>query len=146
MLPATAERVTNNTCEHINEEIAEQTRQNIAGVARNRQAIDHRLEELDYEWDVERCLETMASTLSLVGLTLGITRSRKFLVIPAVVQGFFLQHALQGWCPPLPVLRKLGVRTADEINQERYALKALRGDFENVSRNNPSDALEATEV
>jgi hypothetical protein len=49
--------------------------------------------------------------------------------LPVVVAGFLLQHALQGWCPPLPVLRRLGVRTADEINQERYALKALRGDF-----------------
>jgi hypothetical protein len=27
------------------------------------------------------------------------------------------------------VLRRLGVRTAGEINEERYALKALRGDF-----------------
>jgi hypothetical protein len=39
---------------------------------------------------------------------------------------------LQGWCPPLPILRSLGVRTADEINEERYALKALRGDFADV--------------
>jgi hypothetical protein len=32
----------------------------------------------------------------------------------------------------VPVLRRLGVRTMDEINEERYALKALRGDFESV--------------
>ena len=31
--------------------------------------------------------------------------------------------------PPVPILRRLGVRTAREIDIERYALKALRGDF-----------------
>jgi len=30
------------------------------------------------------------------------------------------------------VFRRLGVRTADEIAEERYALKALRGDFDDV--------------
>lgn len=33
-----------------------------------------------------------------------------------------LQHGLQGWCPPLPVLRRLGVRTRGEIDREKYAL------------------------
>jgi hypothetical protein len=73
---------------------------------------------------------------------LGLTKSRKFFVIPIVVQAFFLQHALQGWCPPLIPLRRLGIRTADEINKERYALKALRGDFENVNTNNAMAAVE----
>jgi hypothetical protein len=35
---------------------------------------------------------------------------------------FLLQHGLQGWCPPLPVLRRLGVRTQREIDAEKYAL------------------------
>lgn len=33
----------------------------------------------------------------------------------------------------MPVFRRLGVRTSGEIDQERYALKALRGDFDRVS-------------
>ena len=45
------------------------------------------------------------------------------------VLGFLFQHAIQGWCPPVPVLRRFGVRTAAEIEEERYALKLLRGDF-----------------
>jgi hypothetical protein len=89
--------------------------------------------ELDNEWDVERYLETMAPTFTLTGLLFGLTVSRRWLALPVVVQSFFLLHALQGWCPPLPVLRRLGVRTSTEINQERYALKALRGDFAPVS-------------
>ena len=43
-----------------------------------------------------------------------------------------IQHALQGWCPPLAVLRRLGFRTAKEINEERFALAALRGDFDKI--------------
>jgi hypothetical protein len=39
-------------------------------------------------------------------------------------------------------LRRLGIRTADEINNERYALKALRGDFENVNANNAMAVVE----
>jgi hypothetical protein len=54
---------------------------------------------------------------------------RRFFVLPAVVAGFLLQHAVQGWCPPLPLFRRSGVRTAAEIGNERYALKAIRGDF-----------------
>ncbi len=45
---------------------------------------------------------------------------------------FLLQHALQGWCPPVPFFRERGVRTAAEIGRERYALKALRDDFRNL--------------
>ena len=45
--------------------------------------------------------------------------------LPAVVQTFYLQHTLQGWCPPLPVLRRLGFRAPAEIELERNALKAL---------------------
>jgi hypothetical protein len=48
------------------------------------------------------------------------------------VTAFLFQHAVQGWCPPLPILRRLGFRTASEIDTERYALKALRGDFGSI--------------
>jgi hypothetical protein len=36
-----------------------------------------------------------------------------------------LMHALQGWCPPLPVIRKLGVRTAKEIFEEKTAYRCF---------------------
>jgi hypothetical protein len=45
------------------------------------------------------------------------------------VGGFLFQHAIEGWCPPVPILRRLGFRTAREIDIERVALKTLRGDF-----------------
>jgi len=97
-------------------------------------AIERRLEELEAEWDIERTLEANAATVSLIGVTLGAIVDRRWFALPAVVGVFLLQHAVQGWCPPLPVFRRLGFRTASEIDYERYALKVLRGDFEEVSR------------
>jgi hypothetical protein len=149
MLASTADRVTQNTFEATNEMIRRQTEANVRHyTAQGPQAIERRLAELDQEWDIERCLETMAPTITLLGLTLGLTGSRKWLILPILVQTFFLQHALQGWCPPLPILRQLGIRTVAEIDEERYALKATRGDFKEVSQPDRNDlrterALEA---
>ena len=95
--------------------------------------LSERIEQLDREWDVERWLETNASALALTGTALGVFVNKRFFTIPLVVLPFLLQHALRGWCPPLPFLRRKGVRTRSEIDTEKYALKALRGDFASVS-------------
>jgi hypothetical protein len=112
--------------------------------SRSPEAVSARIEELDREWDVERTLELNASTFALTGLILGATVNKKWLLVPGVVLPFLFQHAVQGWCPPLPILRNLGFRTREEIDREKYALKTLRGDFENARDANA--ALEATEV
>jgi hypothetical protein len=91
-----------------------------------------RLAALDREWDIERVLQANASTLVVLGTLVGAKIDRRFLLLPAAVLTFFAQHALQGWCPPLPVLRRNGVRATREIERERYAVKALRGDFDSV--------------
>jgi len=133
-LPSTVERVPAHTADEINAQIQRQTAQNISRyAAQGPDATSRRLRELDEEWDIERTLEANAATLSLVGLGLGALVDRRFYALPAAVAGFLLQHALQGWCPPVPVFRRLGFRTQSEIEQECYALKALRGDFEGVA-------------
>lgn len=123
---ASADRVRRSTPEHLNEQIDQQIGRNIQSYANSNHAvIQQRIEELDREWDVERVLEVNASTLALTGLALGLTVNRKWLFLPAAVMGFLLQHGIQGWCPPLPVLRRLGVRTRGEIDREKYALLDL---------------------
>jgi hypothetical protein len=67
--------------------------------------------------------------VAFTGVVLGAAVDRRWLALPALVTAFLFQHAVQGWCPPIPVLRRLGFRTMREIDTERYALKALRGDF-----------------
>ena len=133
-IPApSADLVRDNTSPEVARRIQAQTEASVAACARGGPAaIEQRLGELEREWDVERWLETGAASLSLFGMAMGSTVNRKWFLLPAAVGAFLLQHTLQGWCPPLPLLRRLGVRTADEINQERFALKALRGDFARV--------------
>jgi hypothetical protein len=129
------DRVRARTKPEINHRIDRDLEQRLRFYAvQDHQTIGERLAELDREWDIERALEANAASVSLLGLCLGVTSSRKWFVLPAVVAGFLLQHAIQGWCPPLPVLRRLGVRTRLEIEQERYALKILRGDFEDTRK------------
>ena len=131
---ASADRVRRSTPEHINRQIDRDTDASIASLSsRSRAAIEQRMAELDREWDVERLLEVNASTLALTGLVLGVTVNRKWLLLPGIVLPFLLQHGLQGWCPPVPILRRLGVRTQSEIERERCALKAIRGDFTDVA-------------
>jgi uncharacterized protein (TIGR01244 family) len=128
-LPPTATRVERNSPAAINRRIARDINASIRWHAAHPEAIGRRLDELDREWDMERTLETNAATLALGGTLLGAFVDRRFLALPAAVAAFLLQHALQGWCPPVPFFRRRGVRTAAEIERERTALKALRGDF-----------------
>jgi hypothetical protein len=130
MLPLTDERVPLNTSADVNRRIRRRGQESVARAARGgTTGVDRRLAELDREWDIERVLEANAAGLALAGCLLGIVAHRRFFLLPALVSGFLLQHALQGWCPPLPVLRRLGVRTAAEIEEERRALLAVRDDL-----------------
>ncbi|MBA3481103.1 MAG: DUF2892 domain-containing protein [Pirellulales bacterium] len=140
MIPSTVERVPQHTNDAINQRIRLQTEENVARfAAADSQDIEARLAELDREWDVERTLEANAATACLVGLALGATVSRKWFIFPGVVASFLLQHAVQGWCPPLPIFRRMGIRTASEIDYERYALKAIRGDFDRLRSQRPGN-------
>ena len=126
MIAQSSDRVPAHTDPQVNEKINRQAQMRIDYYRSHPQEIPRRLRELDAEWDVERALETAASSFSLFGLIRGtIFGQKRWLVVPLVVQAFFLQHALQGWCPPLPVLRRLGFRTVREIDEEKYALLAL---------------------
>lgn len=133
------ERVRRHTNPRTNDRIDRRTASSIQSyVNRSDGAITQRLDSLDREWDIERVLETNASTLALAGLMLGATVNRRWLALTGGVLGFLLVHGIHGWCPPLPVLRRLGVRTRAEIDRERFALKFLRGDFDSVRQ--PSGA------
>lgn len=128
ILPPSSLRVAKHTPDHVLERIRLCTVENIARAISSPERIDSRLRDLDREWDVERVLELNASLLAFSGVVLGRWVDRRWLYLPLAVTGFLAQHALQGWCPPLPIIRRLGVRTSREIEQERNALKMIRGD------------------
>ena len=122
----TRDRVTANTDPAVNERIRRRAEERLWFYEQNPDLIPRRLRELDEEWDIERSLETASSSISLFGLAMAVLSGRRWLVLPLLVQGFFLQHGIQGWCPPLPALRKMGVRTQEEIEDERRRLLALQ--------------------
>jgi hypothetical protein len=126
------DRVRQNTSDEINRELDRQIAVRVRqySVSQSKEDISQRIDELDREWDIERILQANASVLGLSGLILGITANKKWLLLPGVVLPFLFQHAVQGWCPPVPLFRKMGYRTRHEIDREKYALKDLRGDFE----------------
>ncbi|MDX1950621.1 MAG: hypothetical protein SFY81_00465 [Verrucomicrobiota bacterium] len=145
---ADADRVRARTQPQVLREIDREIEANIRYyAAQPREVISRRIVELDREWDIERFLETNASSIAIAGLLMGMTVNRKWLLVTGGVLGFLLMHAVKGWCPPLPLLRRFGVRTRREIDRERFALKILRGDFQMMStdpaafKSHPTDAI-----
>ncbi len=121
------DRVRSASAEELTRQIDRQTDANILHYANaSPEVIAERIEQLDREWDVDMLLGANRTTLALagVGLVLGATGSKKWLVLPAVVLPLMLQHGLRGWTPP--VLRHLGMRTSSEIERERQALLASK--------------------
>jgi hypothetical protein len=119
-------RVPLHTATEINSAIREATHRRIDYYRAHPEEVGHRLSELNEEWDVERALAAGSSCLTLLGLTLGLRTTPRWLLLAVGVQSFYLQHTLQGWCPPLPILRRLGFRTPMEIELERCGLKEIR--------------------
>ena len=134
MLPTTDNRVRSHTAPGINRRIDSAIEESIRFHAAHPEKIDQRLFELEREWDIERALEANAASLAVFGVLMGLIGRRAFYWLPGIVGGFLLQHAVSGWCPPVQLLRRLGFRTAGEIHREKYALKALRGDFAGIAR------------
>jgi hypothetical protein len=139
-------RVREHTAVEVNERIRRQTDANIEYYGRRPELIEGRLKVLDREWDIERTLMANAATISFIGLGLGIFHKRRFLLLPVIAAGFLLHHAIHGWCPPVPVLRRMGVRTDDEITREKLALEAIRGDLGALSQSKDLPADERIET
>lgn len=103
-------------------------------IERGHDAIVQRLAELDREWDIDRALMLNFALVGAATFATGLTRyastrllaprRKGFLYLFGAQLGFMLLHATVGWCPPVPVLRRLGFRTAREIAAERNALRS----------------------
>lgn len=130
LFPPTAHRVSLRTDPVLNATIRNNTIKNL-NIYRNcnPSEISERIRELDLEWDTERFTEANAAAAIILSSVLGIKYSRIWFLLTGVIGLYLLQHALTGYCPAAPMVRKMGIRTADEIHSEKTALKILRGDF-----------------
>jgi hypothetical protein len=131
MIPATAKCLILNPAPLANELIGEQTSEKGTYHAAVPAAVlEKRLRELDREWDVERLTAASSGLFLLGGVLLVVFLGAGWLVLPALLAVCLLLHGLAGWTPALPLVRRLGYRTPQEIARERHALQIMRGDFQ----------------
>jgi Protein of unknown function (DUF2892). len=146
MLPATTKRVAQNTSFEVNEEIRDLTVENLnAFQYAGEEAISDRIACLDAEWDTERIFETKAAACILIASIFGL-KNKYWTLASLGISTFLLQHALQGWCPTLPIARKVGIRTAEEINNEKIVLKMMRKDFDRKDTEEVEELLKIAEM
>ncbi len=87
-----------------------------------------RLRQLDREWDQEHALQFGAAAIGFLGAVLSLTINSAFVLLPAFAFATLAQYLIQGWCPPLVLLARVGLRSSSEIDRERYALAASVGE------------------
>jgi hypothetical protein len=97
------------------------------------EAVDERLAQLENEWSVGRAAKVSAAVLALGAAAAELAGRRRISVLLALTAGTCL-------CPYLhnrqsvvgQLLCRFGFRPGPEIDRERTALRALRGDFRYV--------------
>jgi hypothetical protein len=120
------DRVRRHTSPPVNQRIDALTRAHIEDVKHDRDAMLQRLRELDGEWDIDRAVMGHFALLGGASLILGIfNKSRGMLALFGAQCAFLLQHATLGWCPQVPLFRRLGFRTQQEICAERAELQTI---------------------
>ncbi len=137
----TPDRARRHTAHSVLRRIDDDTLDHLMEVETKPDTAGRRLDALDREWDIDRTIEAEAATMGLIGLALGVFIRPVFLAVPATVGAAVFLFGARGIYPLLPIFRRLGIRTAREIERERYAVKALRGDFDAV----PQPAASSTQ-
>lgn len=102
--------------------------------AGDRRRITRRLRELEDEWDLESVLENNASIVAALGVMVGAVLNRQVPSVPVSWAASLVRLAANGILPVETLLRRLGLRTAREIEIERTALKIMRGDLDGAPR------------
>ncbi len=95
-------------------------------------AITERLEEINEEWSAGRITKAVIGVSMVAGLALAAWVNPWWLALPAF-GGFILLQYLFGrssWLGKL--FQAIGFRSGADIDQEKFALKALRGDFRDL--------------
>jgi hypothetical protein len=64
------------------------------------------------DWPLHRILFLLAGSVTLMGVALGVTVSRWFLLLPALTGANQLLMVAAGWCPMSLLLTRLGVTSS----------------------------------
>ncbi len=110
-------------------------------------AIERRLYQLDQEWDTDRVVQADAAALMLLGVVGSRIFGRRRMVLVSLLAAWSLAaQAIEGASPLMPLLRLFGVRTRREIEEERYALKFIRGDFRGLPEGGPVSISQSSRI
>jgi hypothetical protein len=115
------DRIRDHTSDRTNRSIDHETMGAIDDAMLTPGGVEERLAELDREWDVDRALMLNFGIVGALSAWKG-RRSRAWGAFFWIQMGFLIHHALRGWCPPMPLFRRLGFRSRNEIAAERVAL------------------------
>ena len=128
--------VRSHAAEDVNRRIDERVERCVRHMAQQERAeISRYLEKLEREWDVNRAVTVVGGMLALLGLGAARLDGGRWRILGGVAVGLLLQHGLFGFGPLGELVRAVGgVRTRREIDLEKFALKALRGDFERIPK------------
>src|SRR5262249_30196166 len=91
------------------------------------------LAQLDREWSAGRMAKATLGVVILLGFALTAVLGPWWLLLPAAACLFLLQSMFtkSPWLPA--VFKEAGYRSGSDIEHEKFALKALRGDFKHFA-------------
>lgn len=121
--------IRDHTSARANRRIDQLTRGAIDEALDSPAKIRARLVALDREWDIDRALLLTFAALGTLTSSLAMRNLRRrrelggWGALLFTQMGFLVYHAIRRWCPPMPVLRRFGVRSGREISAERAALE-----------------------
>ncbi len=95
-------------------------------------AIDARLEQLEAEWTAGRMVKATLGVVILAGFTLATLHDPYWLILPGIAGVLLLQYVFFRGGVLAQLFGCMGYRGGKEIDDERFALRTLRGDFRNL--------------
>ncbi len=97
------------------------------------EAINDRLAQLDWEWTAGRAAKVTAAVVVLAGTALALaTGSWWWMALTAAGGLLLLQYSFSKTSWLARMFQEMGYRTGCEVEQEKFALRALRGDFRHL--------------
>jgi len=95
-------------------------------------AISDRLAQLDTEWSAGRVSKAVLSVVILIGTILTLTVNWWWVLLPAAAGLLLFQYVFTHTSWVSRVFQGAGFRPKCEIEQEKFALRTLRGDFRHL--------------
>jgi len=101
------------------------------------QSLSDRLKALEDEPELETVAILGLAGAGVLALIFGLLGSRMWRLLAWLVLPLIFAHARGRLAAPGQFLKTLGLRSRKEIEEEKYALKALRGDFRDMGESQP---------